>query len=258
MSVECTLCAVAAPNRVPASKDIFSCAAEEPLRVPTSTTKRLTNCEAFHSIICSPAVSFNWNFLSNTEAVGTQPSMIRWIHRMIMARGAHDLPIMATDAVGRDGVPSQVKADPPSMTTYDDATGLARIYRYASRARMWTILILGLSTALCGFALISVQLVPLQQAAWRQTVLVCIIFLITWATFIVASRDDAPTLAWLYSATVVYSAPILLLMGTLTFGGFGGILTLSLLCLPLGIGAWRAWHAKPTFLPTIRPSYSSR
>jgi hypothetical protein len=181
-----------------------------------------------------------------------QSLIIRWIHQMIMARGAHELPIMATDpvSVAREGGPSQVKADPLSMTTYD-ATGLARIYRYASRARMWTILLLGFSTALCGFAFISLQLWSLPQAALLQTVLLFIVFLIAWATFTVASRDFAPTPAWLYSATVLYSAPIpiLLLTGTSAFGGSAEILTSSeiltsnLLCLPLGIGAWRAWKA---------------
>lgn len=74
-------------------------------------------------------------------------------------------------------------------------------------------------------------------------ILLFAIFSLVFAISALAESNHSATRAWVQSAILLYSTPLLVCAGMAATFGFVQVLPLWLLCSLFGIGAWRAWQA---------------
>jgi hypothetical protein len=134
--------------------------------------------------------------------------------------------------------------------SFEDATTLASIYRYAHRSRFWVVCILAFATAIVSVGSILEQLWasrPVAGVEIYRALSLLLVFLLMFATIAAASYRYPATCAWLRTAVAFYSGLLLLFLvaacGMAASGAVDAAVAYAVLCLLPGVGAWRARRA---------------
>jgi hypothetical protein len=134
--------------------------------------------------------------------------------------------------------------------SFENATTLARICKYAHHSRFLVVCILAFATAIVSFGSIFFELWAFRPAAGVQiyrALSLFLIFLLMFAAIAAASYRYPVTCAWMRTAAVFYSGLLLLFLvaayDTATPVAVQETVSYAVLCLLPGVGAWRAWRA---------------